>query len=194
MRSVQKRGLVIGVSLVVGVLLGNAVVAFRQAARMHEDSSWVSHTHEVLANLSHFLSEIKDAETGVRGFLLTGEPRFLEPYQEARGEIGVAVDKFASLTADNPVQQARVPPLRKLVGDEMAVLNQAVADTKTGGSRCGAVAWRSSTAANKSWIRFARSSPKCSSTNASCALCGKRAATAPTNRLSAAACWRSSWA
>jgi PAS domain S-box-containing protein len=134
MRSVQKRGLIIGVSLVVGVLLGNAFVAFRQASRMHEDSFWVAHTHEVLANLSHVLSTIKDAETGVRGYLLTGEPRFLEPYQAAQGEVGVAVDQFASLTSDNPVQQARVPALRKLVDDEMAVLNQAVATQKQGGT------------------------------------------------------------
>jgi PAS domain S-box-containing protein len=134
MRPVQKRGLVIGVSLVVGVLLGNGIVAFRQAARMHEDSSWVAHTHEVLANLSHFLSAMKDAETGVRGYLLTGEPRFLEPYQEARGEIGVAIDKFASLTSDNPAQQAHIPQLRKLVDDELAVLNQAVAAQKQGGT------------------------------------------------------------
>jgi PAS domain S-box-containing protein len=134
MRSVQKRGLVIGVSLVVGVLLGNAFVAFRQASRMHEDSFWVAHTHEVLTNLSHILSTIKDAETGVRGYLLTGEPRFLEPYQAAHGEVRVAVDQFASLTSDNPVQQARIPALRKLVDDEMAVLNQAAAAQKQGGT------------------------------------------------------------
>jgi PAS domain S-box-containing protein len=133
MRRVQKRGLIIGVSLVVGVLLGNAVVAFRQASRMHEDSFWVAHTHQVLANLSHVLSTIKDAETGVRGYLLTGEPRFLEPYQAAQGEAGVAVDQFASLTSDNPVEQARVPALRKLIADEMAVLKNAVAAKKQGG-------------------------------------------------------------
>ncbi|HEX4071088.1 MAG TPA: PAS domain S-box protein, partial [Planctomycetaceae bacterium] len=132
MRSVQRRGLIIGVSLVVGVLLGNAVVAFRQASRMHEDSFWVAHTHEVLADLSHVLSTMKDAETGVRGFLLTGEPRFLEPYQVAQGEVGVAIDRFASLTSDNTMQQARLPALRKMVADEMAVLKDAVAAKRQG--------------------------------------------------------------
>lgn len=72
MRPVQKRGLVIGVAFVIGVLLVNAGVAFRQAARMHEDSFWVAHTHEVLVSLTDLLSSVKDAETGVRGFLITG--------------------------------------------------------------------------------------------------------------------------
>ena len=81
MRPIQKRGLVIGVAFVIGVLLVNAGVAFRQAARMHEDSFWVAHTHEVLASLTDLLSSVKDAETGVRGFLITGEPRYLEPYK-----------------------------------------------------------------------------------------------------------------
>ena len=112
MRPIRKRGLVIGVAFVIGVLLANAGVAFRQAARMHEDSFWVAHTHEVLAGLSQLLSSIKDAETGVRGFLITGEPRFLAPYESVHGHIDSSIDQLASLTADNPVQQAQFPRSR----------------------------------------------------------------------------------
>ncbi len=127
MRPVQKRGLVIGVAFVIGVLLVNAGVAFRQAARMHEDSFWVAHTHEVLVSLTDLLSSVKDAETGVRGFLITGEPRYLEPYKSARLAIDGSIAQFATLTADNPTQQARVPRLKELAAEEMAVLKQAVA-------------------------------------------------------------------
>jgi PAS domain S-box-containing protein len=132
MRPVQKRGLFVGVAIVIAVLLINAGVSFRQAARMHEDSFWVAHTHEVLANLSHLLSTLKDAETGVRGYLLTGEERYLEPYETARkGDIDGAIEEFAKLTADNPEQQARVPRLKELATSEMAVLDQVVAAKKS---------------------------------------------------------------
>lgn len=133
MRPIQKRGLVIGVAFVIGVLLVNAVVAFRQAARMHEDSSWVAHTHEVLADLSNILSTVKDAETGVRGFLITGEPRYLDPYEAARGQIDGLIERFAFLTEDNPIQQTRVPQLKEMTASEMAVLAEAVAAQRRGG-------------------------------------------------------------
>jgi PAS domain S-box-containing protein len=133
MRPIQKRGLAIGVAFVIGVLLVNAGVAFRQAARMHEDSFWVAHTHEVLVSLSEILSSLKDAETGVRGFLITNETRFLAPYDTARGQIDGAIEHFASLTVDNPIQQAQVPQLKELAAAEMAVLAQTVATQKQGG-------------------------------------------------------------
>jgi CHASE3 domain sensor protein len=46
-------------------------------------SRWVEHTHKVLLELETTLSVVKDAETGQRGYLLTGDKRYLEPYQAA---------------------------------------------------------------------------------------------------------------
>ena len=83
MRPTQKRGLAFGVAFLAAVLLINAAVSFRQAARMHEDSWWVAHTHEVLTGLSDMLSTMTDAETGVRGYLFTGDAKYLTPYNES---------------------------------------------------------------------------------------------------------------
>jgi PAS domain S-box-containing protein len=134
MRPIQKRGLFVGVGLVIAVLIVNAGVAFRQAARMHADSSWVAHTHEVLASQGEVLSAMKDAETGVRGFLVTGQTKYLEPYENARREVEGSIERFAELTVDNPIQQSRVPRLKELVADEMALLATTIATQKQGGS------------------------------------------------------------
>ena len=44
----------------------------------------VAHTHEVLDALEQLISTLKDAETGQRGYLITGEPRYLDPYELRR--------------------------------------------------------------------------------------------------------------
>ena len=52
-----------------------------------EANRWVVHTHEVIEGLEDVLSVLKDAETGQRGFVLTGQQRYLEPYNAAASQL-----------------------------------------------------------------------------------------------------------
>jgi CHASE3 domain sensor protein len=54
------------------------------------------------------VSSAKDAETGSRGYLLTGQERFLEPYVAARKALPAELAGFMAVTADNASQQVRV--------------------------------------------------------------------------------------
>jgi PAS domain S-box-containing protein len=130
MRPSQRTGLAIGVGLIVAVLALNGADGLRQARQMHLDAYWVAHTHEVLETLAQVLSGVKDAETGVRGFVIVGEDRYLEPYRQARSSVDERVDKFAELVSDNPIQQAQLPTLRQLVATEFAELEKIVAARK----------------------------------------------------------------
>ena len=56
-----------------------------------------------------FLSMMNDAETGQRGYLITGQEDYLEPYHAAVAAIGKSVQRVKQLTEDNPRQQARIP-------------------------------------------------------------------------------------
>ncbi len=67
---------------VIGVL---ALVGYSNIASLTTTSAQVTHTHEVLNGLASILSSLKDAETGQRGLVITGEERYLEPYNEAPG-------------------------------------------------------------------------------------------------------------
>ena len=73
----------VGFGLAMVIMVAFGWMSYRSTARFMEDSSWVAHTHEVLKELAQVLSEMKDAETGQRGYLITGEERYLEPYDEA---------------------------------------------------------------------------------------------------------------
>src|SRR5579872_6291154 len=66
--------------LVVGTV---GVVAYRGTTEAVDSADWVSHTYKVKETLAEVFSTMKDAETGQRGYLLTGEERYLEPYLNA---------------------------------------------------------------------------------------------------------------
>ncbi|MEJ7731337.1 MAG: CHASE3 domain-containing protein [Polyangiaceae bacterium] len=127
------RKLALGFSIPILILGIVSLVGHRSMREMNDNDAWVRHTYEVQKQLDGMLAYVVDAETGHRGYLITGKPEFLRPYEEALPRIGRAVDEVARLTADNPEQQQRLstrlrPALAaKLV--EMARVLQARRDS-----------------------------------------------------------------
>ena len=68
-----------GGALVVTLLIGSAALTYLNTRRIQEDATRVAHTHEVLEALGAVRSTATDAETGHRGFVITGQERYLEP-------------------------------------------------------------------------------------------------------------------
>jgi len=92
---------------------GRAVTR-RRIAVQDSNQSWVEHTQRVQLELTTVESLLKDAETGQRGYLYTGEPKYLEPYNIAVQQIDSHIASLAELVADNPKQLSRVLTLRNL--------------------------------------------------------------------------------
>ncbi len=112
----------------IGLILFGVVgiAAYINTQGLIERNNWVVHTHEVLENIEGVLSTLKDAETGQRGFILTGQDRYLEPYTHAAGLIQNRLAKLADLTADNPDQQAAIGRLKSLAGMKFSELQQTI--------------------------------------------------------------------
>ena len=66
------------------VLLVVAVISIRNSSRLIETNEWVNHTHEVLYEFEQILVNCVDAETGMRGYVITGNENYLEPYNTAK--------------------------------------------------------------------------------------------------------------
>jgi PAS domain S-box-containing protein len=111
-----------GIGMVVALLIFNAATSYRNTLKLVENEHWVSHTHRVLTELEATLSTLKDAETGQRGYLLTGEERYLEPYYSARARINQQVVGLQQLTADNNRQQQRLRDLKIAIDSKLADL------------------------------------------------------------------------
>jgi len=68
-----------------------------------------------------------DAETAQRGYLLTGEGRYLEPYQNAHEDVRAALSQLREATRDNPSAQRRLDILGPLVDGKFAELDSSIA-------------------------------------------------------------------
>ena len=95
--------------------------------------SWVAHTHQVRTELADLLSELKDAETGQRGYLITGDDSYLAPYQSALGAIKATLDDVRKLTSDNPDQQRRLAAISPVIDAKLAELKQTIDLRRTEG-------------------------------------------------------------
>src|SRR6476469_2063526 len=121
--SPRQRQLLI-VATAAAFLVGGAVVAAfvgRLAAQR-----WVEHTYVVLRSADEAEGGLSDAETGQRGFLLTGKEAYLAPYSAGVRQYGAASDRLRDLVADNPEQQQRVDTLRGLAASKTAELARTV--------------------------------------------------------------------
>lgn len=73
---------------------------------------WVEHTDQAIAQANHTQKLLVDMETGLRGYLVTGNQNFLKPYRQASSSIEPAFNDFSRLIRDNPSQQQRLTKLR----------------------------------------------------------------------------------
>ena len=92
-------------ALIALVLLGVGLLIYRSIAGLITDTSSVTHTHIVIQTLSETLSLLKDVHASQRGFVITGQENYLEPYRTALPKIAQDLKKLDVLTADNASQQ-----------------------------------------------------------------------------------------
>jgi methyl-accepting chemotaxis protein len=123
--TVSKR-LAAGFSLSALTLAAIAVVAYFNVARLLENDNWVKHTFQVRTDLALLLSQMKDAETGQRGFLITGVDSYLEPHSKAVTGLANTLSSLRTLTADNPNQQRRFATLAPAIDAKLAELKQTI--------------------------------------------------------------------
>ncbi|MFH7245599.1 MAG: sensor histidine kinase [Spirulina sp.] len=93
-------------------------------ASLAEDETWVQHTQTVRLETKYLVKALIDAETGVRGYGLTRQEEFLEPYRWAQIEIPGSLDRLEILVSDNSAQVERVQEIRQLVDENLAIFQQ----------------------------------------------------------------------
>jgi methyl-accepting chemotaxis protein len=120
------RKIALGFGLSVAMLVIVGVVAYRSTDALVENNHRVTHTHAVLEDLAHVLSLMKDAETGQRGFLLTGDEAYLEPYTAALGGVSRTMDDLRTLTTDNQHQQTRIAEAAPLIDSKLTELRRTI--------------------------------------------------------------------
>lgn len=122
----KRFSVVTGFSILMAMLITGTVVTRKRMTVQISDHQWVTHTRVVLFELEETESLLKDAETGQRGYLYTGDPKYLVPYEQALHQIDPNIDGLAHLVADNPSQQESIGDLRNLSRAKLAELKQTI--------------------------------------------------------------------
>jgi CHASE3 domain sensor protein len=111
----------------------SGAVAYFNLRTLRDNNQKIVHSQEVITALDELLSGAQDAETGQRGFLLTTNEKYLEPYNSALLAIPPRLDEIARLTSDNPAQKPRIAALKLHIGAKLAELKETIDLRRTQG-------------------------------------------------------------
>ena len=126
MKLTLERLIPLGFTIAIVLLIFIIFLALRGTGSFTEALRWEKHTQEVLMQLDDTLQLTVDAEASGRGFLITGEESYLEPYNNTNQKIGENLTKLRALVADNPEQSAAVSKLETLTLERLAFLKKSV--------------------------------------------------------------------
>ncbi len=110
----MKRNLQRGFGLSLLVLIISSVASYISIQQLSNQAEWVNHTNVVIQKAEKAFSLLKDAESGQRGYLLTGSTVFLGPFTNAKDQVFGVIDTLTYLTRDNDTQQNNCKQLRFL--------------------------------------------------------------------------------
>jgi PAS domain S-box-containing protein len=122
-----RRWVTVGICVAVLSTAFMGISLWRSTGQSASDADWVAHTSIVRMKLSATMKDVIDVETGARGFALTGEDSFLNPYVAGRGAATAELAALRLLTADNTGQQRHLEELEQEVRDAVEVAEQIVA-------------------------------------------------------------------
>lgn len=108
------------------LLIALSFLSYLSVSNLLETSRVVRHTRDVISELDNALSDLKDAETGQRGFLITGEEGFLEPYNKANPLIEQRLQRLRKLTEDNPFRRQELTEVDKLITARLVALRRVI--------------------------------------------------------------------
>lgn len=130
MKTNIKEKILVGFFTCILILLAIAIFSSRTSQQFADSNKLLIHTHEVLYELDQILLLTVDTETGERGFIITKEDSFLEPYYKGKTEINTHINKIKTLIPDNPTQQKNIEELEKQIESQQKNLEEIISISK----------------------------------------------------------------
>jgi methyl-accepting chemotaxis protein len=118
--------IVSGFALALVILSVVGGVSYVSTLKFVASAHWVTHSYQVLENSEALLSGLENAETGQRGYLITGDGAYLAPYNGASRAVKANLRQIQQLTSDDPAQQRRLDALRPLIASKFAELQKTI--------------------------------------------------------------------
>ena len=131
----MKRELLVdgGFVLALSILIAIGWISYQSFTAMTEADRQEDRSDMVIQGLDRLRSAVTDVETGQRGFIITGEERYLEPYNSALSQVDSGLATLKRLTRDNPRQEERLRDIEAAVREKLAELKLTVDLRRTKG-------------------------------------------------------------
>ena len=125
---------IVAAAIALAVLVGGLTLflIFTQVATLGEARNWVDHTRTVLQANQQLRATVQQAEDGERGYLITRDPAYLQPYQAAEHALTGQEGRLADMVSDNPTEVAQVHALTDAVERRRQIIDAVVATAKAG--------------------------------------------------------------
>ena len=137
-----KGKLISGLAAATGILLLVAVMSYRSLIQNAEHRQWVLHTYEVLGKLDEVRIGMTDAETGERGYIVTGDESYLAPYVRGVAQVHQSTEEVRKLTTDNAKQQRALDSLEPIIVARLGELRERIEVRRQQGLTAGISAVR----------------------------------------------------
>jgi methyl-accepting chemotaxis protein len=123
----------IGAVPIVAAMILSGAVSFGYNYLLKESAKAVDHTFLVLSKIDATLLRLQDAETGQRGFIITGEDAYLAPFSAAEDQIVRELSDLDGLISDNAEQKTRIATLQGLASAKFNELKEAIETRRADG-------------------------------------------------------------
>lgn len=110
--------------LILMVLVLNGIVVHRNTIALHQSHDRVAHTHDVLTQIEQMFARLVEAESGVRGYAITGDDSYLETYRQEMNSLPEQVRALQASVKDNPVQYQKSRQLEEYVKSRLDQLHR----------------------------------------------------------------------
>lgn len=127
-----------GAAVAIFTIVG--LVAYQSTTQLVEAGKWREHTYEVLVTIERVGAALKAMEAAQRGYLLTADDTYMDPYQKALTDQQRAVQRLRAFTGDNVRQQRRLDRLDPMLEERIRVAGQVIDVRRKDGLQAGAQA------------------------------------------------------
>ena len=110
----------------------SGVLSFHELTVLENDGAVVTHSHDIQRELVNLLSQVKDAETGQRGYLYTNNAEYLQPYKNSRTAVEATYSRLVALTQGNPHQQSELGEIRLVLDEKLKEMNETITYQSSG--------------------------------------------------------------
>lgn len=124
--STRLQTLLIALMAVLAVFIASGVIVYMSLVHFDRQQAWVDHTHRVILELEKSLSSLKDAESSLRGYIISGAPSFRANLETSVEDSVVHLRRLKDLTVENSEQQLAISKLESTIASRIRLLQDAV--------------------------------------------------------------------